>query len=179
MKRKWLFIIVFALLIIFLLVYPLILIDTGDKLIKFSYNEDTSSLEDYSCYDESYFYNKDKDISIYGYDFKKFLFFHVIILEYKNGNVCDTEYLLEESYISNFLDDAEITYNSKNIDLTKLIKGKSAIVGNKRYFGNDYETFIEYVLDGDYGILYVFYVDDLLVIQVGLSDEGPKYIAYK
>ena len=38
---------------------------------------------------------------------------------------------------------------------------------------------IDYVLDGKYETLYVFYVDDLLVIQVGFSDEGPKFIAYK
>ena len=56
---------------------------------------------------------------------------------------------------------------------------KTAIVGNKRYFGDDYNNSIDYVLDGKYETLYVFYVDDLLVIQVGFSDEGPKFIAYK
>ena len=44
---------------------------------------------------------------------------------------------------------------------------------------DDYENMIEYTLNGENQILYVFYVDDLVVIQVGLSDEGPKFIAYK
>jgi hypothetical protein len=36
-----------------------------------------------------------------------------------------------------------------------------------------------YKLDDKYEELYVFYLDDLLVIQVGNTDEGPKYIAYE
>ena len=69
--------------------------------------------------------------------------------------------------------------NNKNIDLGKLIKNKKAIVANKRYFDNPYDTQIDYILDGRHETMYVFYVEDLLVIQVGLSDEGPKFIAYK
>jgi hypothetical protein len=63
--------------------------------------------------------------------------------------------------------------------LATLIIDKKAIVGNKKYFGNDYLNSIEYILDGKEEIMYLYYLDDLLVIQVGLSDEGPKYIAYK
>ena len=37
----------------------------------------------------------------------------------------------------------------------------------------------EYKLDGEYKEMYIFYNDDLLIIQIGLSDEGPKFIAYK
>ena len=49
----------------------------------------------------------------------------------------------------------------------------------KRYLGNDYSLNIGYILNGKHEDLYVFYVGDLLVIQVGLSDEGPKFIAYE
>jgi len=45
--------------------------------------------------------------------------------------------------------------------------------------GNEYDKAIYYVLDGKSEVMYVFYVDDLLIIQVGYSDEGPKFIAYK
>ena len=38
---------------------------------------------------------------------------------------------------------------------------------------------ITYTLNNRHETMYVFYQYDLLVIQVGLSDEGPKYIAYK
>ena len=52
-------------------------------------------------------------------------------------------------------------------------------VENKRYFGDEYDKSIEYILDGEEQILYVFYIEDMIVIQVGLSDEGPKFIAYR
>ena len=64
-------------------------------------------------------------------------------------------------------------------NLKKLIADKEAIVGNTRYTGNDYETSMDYTLNGEYQTLYIFYIDDVLVIQVGHSDEGPKFIAYK
>lgn len=179
MKKKNFLIIFCFVILIFFFVYPFILIDTGKSLIKFGYTGDVSEFENYPCYGENYFYYEDKDISIHNFDFKKFLFFNMIVMEYQDGNVCETEYLLEESYINNFLENADIQLNENNIDLGKLIKGKTAIVGNKRYFGDDYNNSIDYVLDGKYETLYVFYVDDLLVIQVGFSDEGPKFIAYK
>ena len=165
--------------IIFLIIYPLIEINIGNRIIKFSYSSDISRYEDMLCYSESYIYNIDRDISIYAVDFKKILFFNVIIFGYSKGNVCDTEYVLEEEYINNFIENALILYNDNNIDLAKLISGKKAIVGNKKYLGNDYLNSIEYILDGKEEMMYVYYLDDLLVIQVGLSDEGPKYIVYK
>ena len=72
-----------------------------------------------------------------------------------------------------------LIYNSHNINLSSLIEGKTPIVSNTRYLGNDYSTSIGYILDGKEETMYIFYKDDLLIIQVGLSDEGPKYIAYK
>ena len=163
----------------FLCIYPFIEIKFNNKIIKFSYSMDISEFEENACYGENYFYNEKRNISIYNFDFNNFLFFHMIVMEFKEGNVCDTEYLLEEAYIEKFLENAEIKYNNKNIDLGKLIKNKKAIVANKRYFDNPYDTQIDYILDDRHETLYVFYVEDLLVIQVGLSDEGPKFIAYK
>ena len=63
--------------------------------------------------------------------------------------------------------------------MAELIKGRKAIEGNKRYLGNEYNLSMTYKLDDKYEELYVFYLDDLLVIQVGNTDEGPKYIAYE
>ena len=176
---KKIFICISLILFLFLLIYPFIEIDTGKKIIVFGYNDDVSKYEDVSCYDESYFYFEDKDISIYEFNYYRFIFFHMIKLNYKKGNICASEYLLEEDYINDFLDRAVINENVNNIDVSNLIEGKSAIVSNKKYFGNDYSNGIWYQLDGKEEVMYIFYVDDLLVIQVGLSDEGPKYIAYK
>lgn len=181
MKKKILItvIVIIAIVGVFLLIYPTIEIQTEDKLIAFRYSEDTTEFESEISYNESYVYYEDRDISIKGFDFKNFLFFHVITMEYIEGNYCDTQFVLEESYIEDFLERAEIEYNDSNLDIAKLIEGKEPIVGNTRYLGNDYEKAIYYVLDGKHEELYVFYVDDLLVIQVGSPDESPKFIAYK
>lgn len=181
MKKKILiiFVIIFTLIITGLIIYPHIEFYKNGNLYKFTYSSDFSEWEQNMCYSESYSYNEKRDISIYNWDFKEFLFFKMFILEYKNGNVCETEYLLEEEYIQRIINEAEIVYNDNNIDLSKLIAGKKAIVGNTRYLGNDYETQMTYILDNRYEDLFVFYKDNLLIIQVGLSDEGPKFIAYE
>lgn len=178
--RKTIYVfIIFLLILLGLIVYPNIEIDVDNKIIKFGYSPSVDKYENTSCFDESYFYVADKDVSIYDFDFKNFWFFHVITMKYLDGNVCAAEFLLEQEYINNFLENAIIKTNYKNIDLKSLITNKKAIVANKRYFGNDYQTFIEYVLNDEHEILYIFYEDDMLIIQVGLSDEGPKFIAYK
>lgn len=176
---KKLFIIAAIAIAVFLVIYPNIEFDTGEKIIKCSYTGDFSEFEKNQSYDERYCYNEERDISIYTFDVDNFLFFYVISMEYEDGDMRETQFVLEETYIRNFLENAEIEYNDNNINIAELIEGKEAIVGNTRYLGNDYNNAIYYILDGWHEVLYVFYVDDLLVIQVGNSDEGPRYIAYK
>lgn len=180
MKKK---IIVLSLIIlvitILFLILPFIEIRKGNKLIYIGYNDDISKYETYTCYHESVSYNEKKDISITNFDIKKIFIFHIFTLDYEKGNLCDTEWLLEEEYISNFIENAEILDNPNNINIKELIEGKEAIVSNTRYNGNDYENSIDYKLDNKYEIMYVFYNDDLLVIQVGSPDETTKFIAYK
>lgn len=181
MKKKFLIILGFILVIIGLglILYPMIEIDRNNKLYVLSYSDDFSDWEDNQCYNESYSYNKERNISIHSWELKEFLFFKVFILEYKDGNICDTEYLLEEEYIQRVINEAEIINNENNINLAELIKDRKAITGNKKYLGNEYNLGMTYKLDDKYEELFVFYIDDLLIIQVGLSDEGPKFIAYK
>ena len=162
-----------------LVIYPNIVIDTGDRLIVCNYDGSFSEYETNQSYNEVYCYNEKYDVSIYTFDVSNFLFFHVISMEYVEGDVRETEFILEEAYIAHVLENAEIEDNEYNIDIAQLIEGKEAIVGNTRYLGNDYVNGIYYVLDGKYEEMYVFYVDDLLVIQVGSPDEHPRYIAYK
>lgn len=181
MKKNFIiYIFIIALvLLLFLIVYPFIEIDTGSKIIQFRYSDSIDEFDENTCYDESYSYNEERNITILNFDFKKFLFFHVISVTYEEGNRCATEYYLEKSYIDNFLENAEIKYNNNNIDIAKLIEGRVAVTGNIRYTGNDYLNQIDYILEGKHQTLFVFYSEDLLIIQVGLSDEGPKFIAYK
>lgn len=162
----------------FLLAYPHIEIDTGEKLIRFSYSDDFSEYDGNHSYNETYAYNEKHDVSIKSFEVKRYLFFHTIHMEYVKGDVREWQFFLDEAYIKNFIENAEIYDNEKNIDIEKLIEGKTAIVGNEKYNADDKDG-IYYTLDGEDGEMYVFYVDDLLVIQVGSPDENPKYIAYK
>lgn len=181
MNKKFISIIyiIFLLLILILVVYPFVEIDTGNKIIQFRYSDSIEEFDRYTCYDDSYSYNEERNITVTNIDFKKFMFFHVIIVGYDEGNKCSTEFYLDENYIEDYIENAEIKYNDSNIDIEKLIENRKPITGNVRYTGNDYLNAVWYILNGKEEVLYVFYVDDLLVIQVGLSDEGPKFIAYE
>lgn len=180
MKKNFkLILIILFILIIFILIYPNLEFSINNRLYHFTYKEDWTEWEENLCYNESYSYNEKRNISINKWELKKFLFFKLFILDYKPGNVCATEYLIKDEEIKRIIDDGTIIYNDNSIDLSKLIKNKKPIEGNKRYSGNNYENSITYKIDGKEIQLYIFYVDNLLIIQVGLTDEGPKYIAYK
>ena len=172
-------IIILLILTIMLLILPSIKIDKNNTIKYISYSDDISEYDEVTCYDDGMSYYKKKDITITNIDVEKKFIFFVITLEYKKGNLCATEFQLEEDYINQFINNAVIISNEKNINLKNLIEGKQAIVSNKRYFDNDYETLIEYKLNNEEQIMYIFYNDDLLIIQVGHSDEGAKFIAYK
>jgi hypothetical protein len=181
MKKK---IIIVSIIVLFIgllfVLIPYIKIDTGSKIIYLKYNDFIDKeYEENMCYHESVSYVKSKNISINKINIEKRFIFYLFTLEYVHGNLCDTEYVLEESYIEDFINNAKITYNSHNLDIEKLIEGKTAIVSNTRYLGNEYDTFIDFKLDGRYEIMYIFYKDDLLIIQVGSADESTKFIAYK
>ena len=181
MKKKIIIsVIIFILIITLILIaIPFIKIDKGNKLIFISYSDDISKYETYTCYHESISYNEKKDISIKRFDIKKYFIFYLFTLEYEKGNLCSTEWQLEEEYITNFINNAELIENKNNLDIEKLIEGKKAIVRNTRYIDNDYNTSIIYKLDGKEDIMYIFYQDDLLILQVGSPDETTKFIAYK
>ena len=181
MKKKIIIVsIIFLFIILLFILIPYIKIDTGSKIIHLKYNDYIDEeYEENMCYHESVSYVKSKDISINKINIEKKFIFYLFTLEYVKGNLCDSEYLLEESYIENFINNAEITYNSHNLDIEKLIEEKTPIVGNTRYTGNDYNTFINFKLNGRYEVMYIFYKDDLLIFQVGSPDETTKFIAYK
>ncbi len=180
MKKVALIIFAFILLIsAFLTAYPHIELNTGEKLVRCSYSDDFSEYDVNHSYNEIYCYNEKHDVSIKTFETKKFLFFYTIHMEYVRGDVRETEFVLTEDYIDRFLKEAKIIENPNNIDLAALIDGKTAIIGNTRYTGNDYENMIFYELEGKYEEMSVFQKDDLLIIQVGSTDELPKFIAYK
>ena len=173
-------------IVVFIVIYPSIEFNKDGYLYlmsygkDFEYSEDFKELDQEMCYDESYSYNKKRNISISSWDYDGFLFFKWFKVKYKKGNVCKTEFILDESYIKNFIENAEIKKGSDSVDLEELIKGREAIISNTRYPWNDEYKYISYILNGKEQEMFIFINEEgLIIIQVGLSDEGPKYIAYK
>ena len=162
-----------------LLIYPKIEFQKNGKLYACRFSDDFSEFEENASYNELYFYYEKRDISLKTFNVDKFLCFYVLSFDYVEGDARKEMFKLEESYITNWLQNAEITENPNNVDVAGLIEGKTAIVEGKRYSGNDYENCIFFKLDGKEEVMYVFESNGLTVIQVGFSDESPKYIAYK
>ena len=106
-----------------------------------------------------------------------FLWYHKLTFE--EGNVCDYEFYIEEKDFLYIITKGEIVENEDKLDLSKMIKGKEAIVGNTRYPWVENYKYMSVKIDGKFLEIYVTERDGLLVIQLGNSDEGPKYIAYK
>lgn len=181
MKKAGIFSLIAILLIVavFLVVYPFIEIDTGEKLIIFNYDGDFSQYDDNHSYNELYSYNEERDISIKSFEVNNFLFFYTVSMEYIRGDFREMQHVLPESYIENFLNNAKIIENEENVELGTLIAGKTPVISNTKYSANDSASMIFYELDGNEEEMCIFYVDDLLVIRVGSPDELPKYIAYK
>ena len=180
-KRIFAFSLLFLFLVVIavVLIYPHLEWKRGGKLYACRFSEDFSEFEENSSYNELYFYNEKHDVSLKNFQVKKFLFFCVLSFDYVEGDVRKTQFQLEEEYISRWLEHAQIRENESNLDLAEIIRNKTAVVGNKRYSGNEYDKSITYVLDGKWETLFVFESEGLTVIQVGSSDELPKYIAYR
>ena len=76
-------------IIILLCIYPYIEFYRGENLYMMSYSStwdkssDADELEEQLCYDESYSYNKKRDISIKNFEYRGFLFFKWFKVEYK------------------------------------------------------------------------------------------------
>jgi len=61
-----------------------------------------------SCYDESYFYDKDLGITISKYTVEKGNIFNKIYLTYTKGNYCETEFVLDNDWMTEFKEKAVI-----------------------------------------------------------------------
>ncbi|MBQ5900649.1 MAG: hypothetical protein UHE86_01860 [Acutalibacteraceae bacterium] len=180
MKKRILFLAVpIVLIIIFLLVYPNIEIKTENALIALRYSDDISEFDMYGTADETSFYYEKYDISLYDFEVNNFLFFHKITMKYKDGDMRESQFLLKAEYIENLLKNWQITENEGNIDITKMLYGKTAIEQNKRIPFDSFTNSIYYVLDGEENVMHIGEKDGQVLIQIGNSDEGPKYIVYE
>ena len=190
LKKNKVLKIFFSLVIILIIIcFGLLFIDkikitNGDEIRYISLNSDVIRDEDniQTCYDDGVIYDYNKDISITSFEYKKVLFLYFHTIKFEDGNICELEYYIDEEEILNIINNGEIVNNEDNVDLKNLIKDKKAIVGNKKYIPLDWDkdtNLILYKIDGEYKEIIIFYIDNLLVIEIGLPDEGPKYIAYE
>ena len=179
MKKIFILAAALALVLVCLLVYPKIEFLQDGKLYSCSFSEDFSRFEENPSYNELYFYYEKYDISLKNFQAENFLFFYVLSFDYVAGDFRQTQFLLTEDYVANWLQNAKIEENPAGLDLGALIAGKTAVVGNTRYTTEAEKDYITYKLDGKWDTLYVFESEGLTVIQVGEMDELPKYIAYQ
>ncbi len=162
------------------IIYPNIEFKKDGKLYACRFSDDFSEFEQNPSVNEQYFYNEKHDVSLKTFNVKNFLCFYLFTFDYVEGDARKTMFVLDEEFINYWLENAQIEENSDNVDIRKLIEGKSAIVGNKRYSNeNDDGKYIFYKLDGKWDEMCVFESEGLLVIRIGSVDESPKYIAYK
>jgi len=61
-----------------------------------------------SCYDESYFFDKNNNITIKKYQVIKNKIFNKIILEYTKDNLCEDEYILDVNWYKDLLEKADV-----------------------------------------------------------------------
>lgn len=185
-KNKFFKVFITIFVILAILVFSLLFIDkikitSGNEIRYISLDSDVSWIDDNSitCYDESYTYLKDRDVSINSINSKKVWFLWYHRLTFKEGNVCEYEFFIDEKDFLYMITKGEVIENEDKLDLTKMIKGKEAITGNKKYDLEEDRKFIMLKVDGEEKEIYVNERESLLVIQIGNTDEGPKYIAYK
>lgn len=185
-KNKFFKVFITLFIIVVILAFSLLFIDkikiTSGNEIRFISLDDSIDWIDkdsITCYDESYTYMKDKDISIDSINIKKVWFLWYHRYTFKEGNVCEYEFFIDEKDFLYMITKGEVIENEDKVDLTKMIKGKTAITGNTKYTWVDDYKYIMLKVDGKEIEIYVTERDGLLVIQIGNTDEGPKYIAYK
>ncbi len=185
-KNKALKVFITLFLIIVIIAFVLLFIDkikitVGNEIRYISLTSDVLWIEDNSitCYDDGLTYLKNKDITVKNVDFRKvgFLWYHRVTFE--EGNLCEYEFYIDEKDFLYIITKGEVQENDDKLDLLNLIKGKEAVVGNKKYPWDEERKYISYKVDDKYLELYVSQQKELLVIQIGNSDEGPKYIAYR
>lgn len=139
-------------------------------------NNYLNSLE--SCFDESYFYDKNINKSIIKYDIQNKII-NRIIIEYENGNVCLNEFVLEDDWDKNI--------NEKEIIASEIVKCKnnkcetSKVSINFKKLVNDLKNSSR--IENDNYVSFD-YVDNNNYIGVYLSDnktysKAIKIIPYK
>lgn len=174
------------------------------RKIQITLNKYVENLD--SCYDESYFYDKDTNITIKKYYVEDSFPFNKIYLEYIKGNYCANEYVLDDNWLQDIKEKAII----QEMDITKcnlkdnnvncdtkiisdndinslfenLLPSDSIRIDHTNNFGidytKDYYTMdIYYVLDKYGYILSIFKYNDYLAFKIVDINDHPKNAVYE
>lgn len=95
-----------------------------------------------SCYDESYFYDSELDITIFKYYVEDESPFNKIYLDYQLGNYCKNEYILDEDWANEFKENSKVS----EIKLETCVSGKCS---EKDVDKNKLDTLIDYVISAE------------------------------
>ena len=87
-----------------LIVFPNIEIRPTATLYVCQYSDSFGEFEENPSYNERYFYNEKRDISIDKMEVRSVLFCHVLELKFVEGDKRETQFVLEEDYIKNFIE---------------------------------------------------------------------------
>jgi hypothetical protein len=114
------------------------------KKIQIALNNYVENLQ--SCYDESYFYDKNTNITIKRYYVEDSFPFNKIYLEYILGNYCENEYVLDDNWLKDIKDKAKI----QEIDITKCnLKDNNVKCDTKTLTDNDINGLLKDILPDD------------------------------
>lgn len=131
------------------------------------------------CYDESYFYDQDLDITISKYSVLESFPFNKITLKYTEGNYCENEYVLPDNWIDEFIKKAEIIeINIKSCTvLNNNVKCDEKTI-NKEYVINlfDFTNKVNYTRIENKNNISINESKDHKIISVYYSIEKKNYV---
>lgn len=153
-----------------------------------------------SCYDESYFYDEENNISIKSYNIDEGPFYNKYQIEYSLSNLCENEYVLDDDWFEDFKNNAVINeielYNcsdecssvaTTNNDLNNVLnyieqENYSRIENdNNINFDSTKDYYINvYYTENSMGyMMHIFSYENNLAIKVIDDNDHPKNAIYQ
>lgn len=167
------------------------------NIIRASLSKYLESLE--TCYDESYFYDSDLNITIFKYYVEDEKPFNKIYLDYQFGNYCKNEYILDKDWISEFQDKAKLSEikletcefgkcEERDVDQKYIDDLMNYMLAYEREeltvnigvkVDTKYVTSVYYSLNNKSYMLNIFEYDDYLAFKIINQDDQQKNAIYK
>lgn len=119
-----------------------------------------------SCYDESYFYDKDLNITINRYYVENEFPFNKINLEYSFGNRCENEFVLDDNWVDEIIEESEI----EEISIRKCVSESDVLKCDSKTINEvDIEEVLQYTMEHDF-------VRIKNNKNIGIDETGKHYL---